>query len=211
MRRRTFTRKPWTDREVDHLLRHYHDGHTSAIAKDLGRPITQVYGKAYELGLKKCQAYIQAHGGRIQKGQTIGAATTFKKGQAPPNKGTKGLTGANRTSFAKGSTPHNHKPIGSTRRDKDGYQWTKVGEPNKWTMTHRLIYQEQVGPIPPGMAVVFKDGNRSNMHPDNLILQDRSQLMRTNTIQRYPEELQQLMKTLAKLNKTLNHGKKQNN
>jgi len=60
------------------------------------------------------------------------------------------------------------------------------------------------------MAVVFKDGNRSNMHPDNLILQDRSQLMRSNTIQRYPEELQQLMKTLAKLNKTLNHGKKQN-
>jgi len=208
MSRKYSTRKPWTDQEVDHLTLHYYEGHTSEIAKELGRNITQVYNKAYLLGLTKSQAYLEEYGGRIKKGQTIGPATTFKKGQEPANKGTKGLTGRNRTSFAKGNMPHNHKPIGSTRQDKDGYQWTKVGEPNKWTMTHRLTYQEHLGPIPPGMAVIFKDGNRSNMSPDNLILQDRSQLMRSNTIQRYPEELQQLMKTLAKLNKTLNHGKK---
>lgn len=207
MKRRKYAkRKVWTPQEIAYMRKHYRDGNTSDIAKALDRTITQVYNAALTLKLKKSADYLREHGGRIRKGQTIGAATTFKKGQAPPNKGTKGLTSANRTSYAKGNMPHNHKPIGSTRQDKDGYQWTKVAEPNKWTMTHRIIYREHFGDIPPGASVVFKDGNRSNLRPENLITYTRQELMRTNTIQRYPEELQQIMKTLKKLKRRLNNG-----
>jgi len=203
-------RKPWTRQELDILRQLYPDHLTGHIATKLGRTDTQVYNKAYNMGLQKSQAFkSSALSGRLDG--IKGTTTRFTFGHTPANKGTKGLTVANRTSFAKGNLPHNHKPIGSTRVDVEGYHWTKISEPKTWAMTHRLLYEQHYGPIPPGMAVKFRDKNKANLDPANLYLSDRVQLMKDNTVQRYPSPLPKIMQTLGRLkNKIQKHGKKQN-
>lgn len=40
---------------------------------------------------------------------------------------------------------------------------------------HHTIWQENFGPIPAGMTVIFKDGNKNNLHPKNMALRSRAQ------------------------------------
>ncbi|MED3325938.1 HNH endonuclease signature motif containing protein [Bacillus thuringiensis] len=123
------------------------------------------------LGLNQIIAYIK------NNGLSSGVDTRFMKGQDSWNKGTKGIcAGGIKTQFKKGQKPHNYKPVGSERINSDGYVDVKIADPNKWRAKHRLIWEEQNGPIPKGYVIIFGDGNRRNFQQDNLILVSKSQL-----------------------------------
>ena len=105
----------------------------------------------------------------------------FQKGHKTWNKGTKGLTGPNKTSFQKGCKPWNKKEIGSERIDSNGYILIKVKEPNVWKLKHRILYEKYHNvKLTQDDVVIFADQNKLNLEKDNLILINKSQLLRMN-------------------------------
>lgn len=86
-----------------------------------------------------------------------------------------------KTWFKKGQIPKNHKPVGSTRVDRDGYKLIKIAEPNKWALYHRRLYEETHGEkLKKNEAVIFADGDKSNFDIDNLIKISRANLLYIN-------------------------------
>ncbi|WP_339304000.1 HNH endonuclease signature motif containing protein [Paenibacillus sp. FSL R5-0519] len=103
----------------------------------------------------------------------------FQKGLIPKNKGTKGMysAGGNHTSFKKGHRPLNYMEVGSERINTDGYAEIKIADPNKWRGKHLIVWEKHHGrEVPKGHVVLFGDGNRINLDPDNLVLVSRGQL-----------------------------------
>lgn len=103
----------------------------------------------------------------------------FEKGSEPWNKGLS-VGGWEPTQFKKGQAPINYRPVGSERVNVEGYTEIKVADPNKWRHKHNVIWEQHNGPIPEGHAVMFGDGDRSNLDIDNLILVTRTQLLNLN-------------------------------
>lgn len=128
----------------------------------------------YQFSLSQVKGAIKRY--KLNTGKT----GRFEKGHVPVNKGTKGLTGANKMSFRKGNIPVNHKPIGSERVNVDGYTEIKVSEPNKWRLKHQVIWESHNGKIPSGSAILFSDGDKSNLDINNLVLISKSQLLVLN-------------------------------
>lgn len=109
----------------------------------------------------------------------------YRKGKEPWNKGktmseeTKAKV--KKTWFKKGQIPKNHRPVGSTRIDKDGYKLIKIAEPNKWVLYHRHLYEEaHREKLNKNEAVIFADGNKSNFDIDNLVKVSRANLLYLN-------------------------------
>ena len=104
----------------------------------------------------------------------------FKPGNIPhPNAGAKGPT---KTSFKPGNAAPNKRPIGSTRVTRDGFTEIKIADPNIWDHAQRVLWREHFGDIPDGYVVAFKDGNKRNISIDNLELVSRAQLIRENKL-----------------------------
>lgn len=142
-----------------------------------------------------------------------GLDTTFKKGNVPQNKGTKGLynVGGNRTSFKTGARPKNYMPIGSERVNSDDYVDIKIADPNKWRGKHLLVWEQHHGrPVPKDHAVIFGDGDRRNFDPDNLVLISRAQLavMNLKGLIQNDAELTRTGVILADLYRTISQRKK---
>jgi hypothetical protein len=185
------------------------------LAEYLGLTASQVYNRTYNRGIKKDPKTKKA----INRALIINAGkyTRYPKGHVPFNKGTKCpnllLTNAAATMFKKGNKPHNTKGDNATsiRKDSTGrlYHYTKLAD-SKWALTHRLTWEQANGPIPAKHIVRFIDGNTMNLELSNLECIPMNQNMTRNTIQRFPMELQQVMKLKSKLNKTINNGKKRN-
>ncbi len=196
--------------QLDFIAEYYPKMKTAEIAKIIGVSESSIYNLAYRLRLKKSPEYLsEVHGSVIKE---AGKKYRYTKGQEPWNKGVKGCNKApEHTLFKNGHIPANYKPVGWTRIDSEGYHWTKVEEGlNGWVMTHRLAWEIENGPIPKGKFLRFIDGNKENWQIENLMLVDRENNMRLNTIHRYPEELKSTMKTISKLKKIIkNHGKEQ--
>ena len=147
-------------------------------------------------------------------GLSTGRTGRFEKGRVPFNKGTKGLTSANRTSFKKGNIPHTYLPIGSESVTRDGYTIVKVSDQGtrnqRWRPKHRLIWEKHHGPVPDGHAIVFGDGDKTNLSIDNLILVSRAQLsvMNTKKLIKNDAELTQAGANIAQLMVAINKAKK---
>ena len=79
-----------------------------------------------------------------------------------------------KTRFKKGNVPYQFQPIGTEVLRCDGYIWVKVKitKPARfgWVQKHRLIYEENYGSIPEGYQVMFKDQDKLNLDPNNLML-----------------------------------------
>lgn len=109
----------------------------------------------------------------------------YRKGDEPWNKG-KGMSDEVRekvkgTWFKKGQIPKNHKPVGSTRIDRNGYVKIKIAEPNKWVLYHRHLYERAHGEkLKKNEAVIFADGNKLNFDIDNLVKVNRANLLYLN-------------------------------
>lgn len=215
--RRPAPRQFWTDEEVELLRDLYPVTPTRDLAEAFGRPVASIYNQAFTLGIRKSPEYLASPAAcRLRRGDHIGRATQFKPGQKPWNTGKKLGPAKGRsaeTTFKpgerSGKAAENYMPVGS-EREIEGYLYTKVSDvPNvpytvNWRPTHHLVWEEASGPVPEGHVLVFRDGNPKNTGLENLELISRAELMRRNTIQRYPEEMREVMRLRGRIRRELN-------
>lgn len=209
----------WTPKQLRYLQAHYANVRTADLAEKLGRPVAAVYQMAWKLGLKKGPVFHRsAESGRLRPGDDRGGPTRFRPGQKSWNKGTHYMPGGRsvETRFQPGRQPHeahNYRPIGSLRVSRDGYLERKVTDDQalvparRWVAVHRLVWEAAHGPIPGDCRVCFLPGRFSTeleqITLDALELVSRSELMRRNTIQRYPPELRQTMQLVGRVRKAI--------
>jgi len=196
----------------------YSEESTAEIAKRLGLPIKKVYQIAAKYKLKKSNTYFESNpSGRYNGLSEASVRTRFTKGHTPFNKGKKvseqTYDKLRRTMWPKGHKPANWKPIGSIEKRLDvkkrPYLWVKVSD-SKWVLLHRHVWNQHHGEIPKDKIVTFKDGNAFNCDIQNLEVITRIENMQRNSIQRYPQELQTLIKVKSKLiRKIEKHGTQQ--
>lgn len=206
-------RLPWTAHGLRKLRELYPTTDTADIARRLGRRPRQVYEQAHRLGLRKTRAFMREQLARAGEGlRESGLPHRFPKGLKPWNHGLKGWSSGGRsveTRFRKGQMPRLWRPIGAEVVDGDGYLKRKVSDdrtrPSRfnWEFVHVLVWEEHHGPVPTGHAVVFRDGNKRHIEISNLELITRAELMRRNTIHRFPRPLEHAIRLAKKLERTI--------
>lgn len=210
--------RAWTTDDDENMRINYPDFPTFLVAYVLDRPVSSVYGRAHLLGLRKSQKYLDSKWAcRLRRGEHVGKGTQFKKGQVPHNKGLRRPGWApgrmRETQFKKGErhgrAAQVYQPIGSERISKDGYLQRKINNDmpfqQRWRGVHILLWEEHLGPLPPGFAVCFKNGDKTGIRIDNLALVSRSELMRRNSYHnRYPKEIARLIQLRGALVRTIN-------
>lgn len=183
------------------------------IAELLGVTISKVYNTAWGAKVKKSDAYmLTPASGRIIEPSI---PNQFKPGHTPHNKGKQMdaeiYEKVAPTMFKKGNKPYNTKPVGAIniRLDTQGrpYQYIKIKD-SHWELLQRYVWTKANGEIPRGSVVIFLDGNYLNCELTNLKVITRRENMARNTIQRFPAELQEIMKLTCKLKRKTN-GKQQ--
>lgn len=201
-------RRAWSPEDTLILQALYPDQKAERIAEVLGRSVSGVYGKADQLGLQKSAAfYADAASGR--KNLTAGENTRFKPGHQTWNKGKSWDSGgrSHETRFKPGQKPHTWRPIGSERVTKEGYVQRKMTDtgypPADWVAIHHLVWIEHHGPIPPKHRVVFRNRDKLDIRLENLELVSVAEVMRRNTIHRYPPELKSLIRLSAKIKRVI--------
>lgn len=188
------------------------------LADYLGWNVSKVYNTAWKLGINKRPNLLQQQNKRLVL--NAGGSTRFQPGMVPHNKGIQMsaelYAKCAPTMFKDGHKPHNTREAHaiSIRYDKSGrpYSYTKVKD-SLWVLTHRLVWESIYGPIPKGYVVRFKDGNNLNIHIENLECIPMRENAIRNSIQRFPGELQTVIRLKSKLNKQLKqkqNGKKRN-
>lgn len=213
----------WTPAD-DALLRELYPHNTAAVvAEQMGLIDRQVYHRAHRLRIEKSPEFLATHlSGRLGHGQ--GKASRFGPGHVPANKGVKGWHAGGRsveTQFKPGRPPHlarNYLPIGSLRITKDGYLERKMTDDQRlvparrWTAVHRLVWEAEHGPIPHGMIVVFRPGQKTTVESeitlDRLELISRKENMLRNSFHRYPQPIPQLVRLRAALQNKINRRKR---
>jgi hypothetical protein len=63
---------------------------------------------------------------------------------------------------------------GDTRTSPNGYHYTRTEA--QWELTHRLIAAKRLGrPLNDNERCTFKDGDRTNLSPDNIVVSEKKQ------------------------------------
>lgn len=207
-------RLKWTPEMDAVMISRYPDVKAALVAEQLGISISAIYSRAQALGLEKSEAFKASPDAcRLRRGDEVGKAWQFKKGQVPVNKGIKGINypGMVATQFKPGQKPKNHKPVGSTRIDsKDGYILVKMAEGLfQWQLLHRVIWVRMHGPIPAGDMVTFIDRNNLNISIVNLTTIDKKQNCKRNSYHNYGKEIAQLYQLKGQIGRQINKRKKQ--
>lgn len=148
---------------------------------EMAKRLNEKFGTSYTA--QQLNSYYKNHGlnsgltGRFEKGHNRGRK--WPKGQYAP--------GCEKGFFRSGQLPNNTKPIGYERETKSGYIEIKIAmrpsAPNRndnFTSKQRYVWEQTHGPIPAGMEVIFKDGNKRNFDPDNLALVTRAEKLEMN-------------------------------
>jgi hypothetical protein len=210
--------KPWTAFELWYLQERYPVTTTEAIAVSLGRNERSVYSQAFIIGVKKSAEFMKSeNSGRISKLLAKGKVHRYEKGRVPENKGKKWseymtpaqIERSKTTTFKKGSVPPNHKPVGYERISKDGYVEVKVKEGlRSFRLKHRVVYELHFGPIPKGYNVEFKDRDKTNCDPSNLVLRSRKENMQLNTYHNYPKEIVSTIQLMGVITRQINKHQK---
>lgn len=209
------TGRYWTEAESAEFVRLYPDMDTPSLAAHFGRSIDAIYNHAFLLNLHKSADYKAALQARTNQRLTEnGKAHRFHSAQTPWNKGKKGWCGegCDKTQFKKGQRPHTWRPLGSERISKDGYLERKITDlqgVKNYRAVHLILWESVNGPLPPGHAVIFKDGNKQNINLDNLLLVTRAELMLRNTRHRLPPELNAVIQLRGVLNRIINKKKRE--
>lgn len=193
-------RVPWSDVEIEFLVRLYPHVRTEALVQVFERPLTSIYHKAGQLGLRKSEAFLASPAAcRLRRGDEVGKASRFKPGQTPWNKGSHYVAGGRsaETRFRPGQKPHTWRPIGHTRVTKDGYLQRKVADTGctrrDYVGIHHLVWRMHGRSVPHGHALVFVDGDKTHIDINNLELIPRAELMRRNTVHNLPPELKEVV------------------
>lgn len=201
-------RRPWSDIELAILRTRYPHVKASIVAAEIGRPVAAIYNMANKLGLYKTSAFFLGTDSGRADGMR-GEHCRFEKGHRPWNKGKKGscAPGCKATQFKPGQKPYTWKPIGSERVSKDGYLQRKITDtgysPRDWIGVHILVWEAAHGPVLPGYAVCFRDGDKTHVSLENLECISRAELMRRNTIHNLPDELKEVIWLKAALTRKI--------
>lgn len=174
LRREVNVKHVWTADEEALLRERYAETDTHELAAIIGASYSSVSNKANLLGLFKSHEYISR---TCNPGGRNGIATRFKPGRVPANKGKKasefrskeGNAKCAATQFKPGHHPYNTKPVGY-ESVRAGIVYVKVAEGMKMVPKHRWVWQQHFGTVPDGFCVTFRDGNRLNCDPSNLML-----------------------------------------
>lgn len=220
----------YTPEEDETLNNTYPNTRTDKIARQLGRSITSVHSRAHLLGLKKSEEFMASiESGILVKGNTIGKATRFKKGDVSHNKGEKMSPEmrekVKHTFFKKGHKPANTLFDGAIRiRKRSKRRGGKMGlviriGPMNWVDLKRYLWEEAYGPIQKGMCIAFKDGDLMNCTLNNLKMITNKENMKRNSLHyNYPEELVKVIQMkgalkakITRLTKKHNNGTTKNN
>lgn len=223
--RRLRLARPWTDSDDRQLRKLFPHRSSAEVAKLCNRTLGGICGRASILGLHKTEKYLASPSAcRLRRGDNVGAAYRYPKGHVPANAGLRrpGYAPGRmaQTQFKKGQVSRNYLPIGTIKPDSDGYLRKKIedgiggfGNPKTWELIHRRTWIDANGPVPPGHAVVFKDGNKRNCALENLELITRRELRIRNSIHRmYPDELKKTIFAAGVLKRRIReteNGKKQ--
>lgn len=171
--------------------------------KDLTEKFNSEFGKNITVG--QMTAFLKNH--NIKSGRT----GYYKEGLSPHNKGTKGLMKPNKTSFKKGQKAFNYKPIGTERINVEGYLEVKTEDPSTWRLKQRHVWEQNNGTIPKGYNVRFKDGDKLNCEPENLLLVTDSENMHLNQLGfgSAPPEVKDTLHLMAKVKSKISKIKKE--
>jgi hypothetical protein len=214
-------RRFWTTAEEALLRAQYPNTPTKNLARQLRRPLSSVYQHAASLGLTKSAAYLASPAaGRTNGRQGIG--TRFPPGHVPANKGLRrpgwGPGRMKSTQFQPGVrlgvAAKNWRPVGTILTDTEGHQRIKVREAHPgeaygfgnvrvWPLLQRHVWEQANGPIPSGHAICFKDGDKARCAIQNLECISRLELMRRNSVHRYPKALSHTIQVLGALKRQL--------
>lgn len=203
-------RRCWNKRGIAHLVRDYATVSTVQIARSMGRTARQVYKKAISLGLRKSPEYFCGPYSDLLR--HVGAPSRFPKGHTPWNKGLKGWTAGGRSAETR-FKPGNYSKrwdreiytIGALRINSDGGLDIRVREGLRaWDPLSRFTWQTERGAIPRGMVVRFKNGDTHDTRIENLRLATRPELMRQNTLHRYPKPIARAIQLRGALNRRIN-------
>ncbi|WP_289147291.1 HNH endonuclease signature motif containing protein [uncultured Megamonas sp.] len=187
----------WTDEEKEYLA--------LIVKGSTYKEITKKMNDKFEYNFSEEQVKGMMYRNKL----TTGTGGYFKKGSTPWNKGLKGYMGSNKTSFKKGTIPPNQVPIGTESITKGGYIKVKVGEPNKWKLKQRYIYEQHYGEIPNNYNIIFADGNIMNFDIDNLIAVSKAEMLILNTNNLRFED-KELTKVGVNIAKVIDKAKKRN-
>jgi hypothetical protein len=200
----------------DQIRLRFPNERTKDIADDLGLTYSQVANRAFTMGLRKSEEFKKSDKSGRHNLIEGGKKSRFKNGHKPHNKGKK-MTPyvyekVKHSMWKPGHKPHNWKPDGSIveRTDKTGrnYLYYKIKD-SYWVLYHNKIWMDHNGPIPAKHIIAFKDGNTLNCDINNLELLSMANNALRNSIQRFPKDLQQVIKLKAKLTKKIKqNGKK---
>jgi len=199
------------------LRKRYPHESTTALAAQLRRTLSSVYGRAMKLGLAKSEEYMASpEAYRLRRGDNLGAEFRFAKGHVPANKGLRRPGYApgrmRETQFKKGQRQGRaedlYRPIGAERLSKNGYIERKVNDAlpmqRRWRAIHLLVWEAANGPLPSGHAVAFKNGDKSDIRLENLECITRRELIARNSIHHLPKELRSTIQLLGALNRQIN-------
>jgi len=203
----------WNAEDDALLRRRYPHESTQSLATKLRRTLSATYARAKKLGVEKSAQYLASTAAcRLRRGDNVGKKYRFAKGHVPANKGLRrpGWSPGRmkETQFRKGQAGWNWRPIGSQRL-VDGYLYTKVSDRRRvpwtrnWKPTHVLLWEEELGPIPPGHALAFLNGDRADIGLWNLECITRRELMARNTVHNLPEPLARTIQLLGALKRQL--------
>jgi hypothetical protein len=207
-------KRVWTHEE-DAIIRARYPHEKAARLLDAlpWRPLSSIHKRARDLGVTKTDAFkASAEACRLRRGDNVGAAYRFKKGQTPPNKGLRrpgyGPGRMKETQFKKGVATKWH-PVGSTRIS-DGYVYVKLTDHRNvcwlknWRMQHVLNWEAVHGPYNTRThALWFKDGDKLNTDVRNLELVTRRELMLRNSVHNLPKPLAETIQLLGALKRKI--------
>jgi hypothetical protein len=130
-----------------------------------------------KLTLGQMRSFLQYH--KLRNGRDC----RFRPGGVSHNKGKKGYCspGSEKGWFKPGRKTWNWKPAGTERINADGYVEVRIRNPSgkpwkNWKPKHRLIWEKAHGRIPRGRAIIFADGDKSNITLGNLLMISRREL-----------------------------------
>lgn len=158
---------------------------------------------AFNKKFKTDKTHGQIRGLIKNQGIKSGRLGRFQKGHTPKNKGKKGFQAGGRsveTQFKKGQVSPRAMALGSERITVDGYIEVKIADPNIWLAKQRIVWEQHFGPIEPGHNIRFKDGNRLNLEPSNLVKVSNSEHIYMNQLGygTAPDEVKDSLLLLAK-------------
>ena len=190
--------KPWTYAD-DHVLRGLYatDATARQIAEVMCRTRAAIKGRITKLGLKKPEG--------------VTNSGCFVKGHPSWNKGKRFEPGGRsaETRFKPGNKPHTWRPVGHERITPDGYRERKIADTGctrrDYVGLHVLLWREHRGDVPEGCAIVFINGDKTDIRIDNLECVTRRELMRRNSVHtRYPEAVRQLVQLRGAITRQIN-------